>query len=150
LFAKDCIESSIPFIRLNDKAYYVLELMQEYKVDTLAIVEQEKITGVVSEKLLLELEDDAITMEQIISVLPIEKIHDDEHIFDVLKKCTSIHNYFLPVINTDNDYIGITSPQKILQNLSANSAICTKGGILILEMDAKDYSLTEISQNCRI
>jgi acetoin utilization protein AcuB len=146
LFAKDCIESSIPFIRLNDKAYYVLELMQEYKVDTLAIVEQEKITGVVSEKLLLELEDDAITMEQIISVLPIEKIHDDEHIFDVLKKCTSIHNYFLPVINTDNDYIGITSPQKILQNLSANSAICTKGGILILEMDAKDYSLTEISR----
>ncbi len=146
MFAKDCIESSIPFIRLNDKAYYVLELMQEYKVDTLAIVEQEKITGVVSEKLLLELEDDAITMEQIISVLPIEKIHDDEHIFDVLKKCTSIHNYFLPVINTDNDYIGITSPQKILQNLSANSAICTKGGILILEMDAKDYSLTEISR----
>jgi predicted transcriptional regulator len=145
LFAKDCIESSIPFIRLNDKAYYVLELMQEYKTDTLVIVDEEKVKGIVTEKTLLELDDD-VMMHQLINELPVDKILDDLHIFDVLKKCALLHNYYLPVVSTDNYYIGITSPHKILQNLSGNSAISTEGGILIIEMDAKDYSLTEISR----
>ncbi len=145
MFAKDCIDSSIPFIRLNDSVYYVLELMHEYKTDKLAIVEEDKVLGIVSEKLLLEL-DDHLTMEHLIHDLPTDKIFDDMHLFDVLKKCTHLHHYYIPVINADHQYLGVTSPQKILQNMSIHSSITADGGILIIELDPKNYSLTEISR----
>lgn len=52
----------------------------------------------------------------------------------------------MPLVSIENNYIGITSAQKILEQFTATSALSASGGILILEMDAKNYSLTEISR----
>jgi predicted transcriptional regulator len=57
VFAQDCIDTSIPFIRLTDTVGYVLELMQEYKTDALVIAEKNLFVGSVTEKLLLECDD---------------------------------------------------------------------------------------------
>ena len=52
----------------------------------------------------------------------------------------------LTVLTIENNYIGITSPQKILEQFTAKSALSASGGILLLEVEAKNYSLTEISR----
>lgn len=145
MFAQNCIETAIPFIRLEDKIHFVLDLMNEYKTDRLAVVDNEQYIATVSENNLLELDDEQ-TIQQIVEYASIDKILDDTHLFDVLKKCNDINSYALPVVANDNTYIGITSAQKILAQFSANSALSASGGILILEMDAKNYSLTEISR----
>lgn len=145
LFAQNCIDASIPFIRLSDKIGYVLELMQENKTDILAVVDNNIYLGAVSENNLLEC-DDLLTIETLQEQLLPHKIAEGTHLFDVLKITTDLSTYFLPVVNTENEYIGITSPQKILNMLALNSSLATSGGIIVLELETKNYSLTEISK----
>ena len=145
MFAQNCIDTSIPFIRLSDKIDYVLELMQENKTETLAVVDNGIYLGAVAENNLLEL-DDLLTIETLQEQFLPNKILEDTHLFDVLKATTELSTYFLPVVNSENEYIGITSPQKILNLLVLNSSLTTSGGIIVLELETKNYSLTEISK----
>ena len=57
MFAQDCIDTSIPFVRLTDTVGFVLNLMQEYKVQCLAIVEKDLFMGMINENILLESDD---------------------------------------------------------------------------------------------
>ena len=145
MFAQDCIETSIPFVKPKDTIHFVLDLMQEFKTDRLAVVENEQYIAIVSENSLLEM-DDENTLEPILEYAQTDKLTEDMHLFDVLKKCNDVNSYTVPVVTIDNTYIGITSPEKILHQFTAMSALSATGGILLLEMEAKNYSLTEISR----
>ncbi len=145
MFAKDCIDTSIPFIRLTDKVGFALELMQEFKIDNLAIVDNDIFVGLVNESLLLEC-DDLLSINSLQENFLLNKISEGTHLFDILKNTTEHNNYFLPVVNSQNEYIGIITPKKILDVLTLNSSFNTSGGIIVLELEAKDYSLTEISK----
>lgn len=145
LFVKDCIDTSIPYIRLSDTVGYALELMQEYKAENLAVVENGAFVGTISENILLEC-DDLLKIESMQESLHQHKIFEETHLFEVLKKSVEHTTYFLPVVNADNEFIGITTPQKMLNVLVLNSSLGTGGGIMVLELETKDYSLTEISK----
>lgn len=84
MFARDCIETAIPFIRLEDKIHYVLDLMNEYKTDRLAVVNNEQYIAVVSENNLLEM-DDELSIQEVIDHAATDKIEENTHLFDVLK-----------------------------------------------------------------
>jgi len=145
LFAQDCIDTSIPFIRLTDTVAYALELMQEYKAEDLAVVDKDLLAGIVTENLLLEL-DDLLVIETLKENFLQYKVSEGTHLFDVLKISVENTTFFLPVVNSENEYIGITTPQKLLNNLALNSSLTTSGGIIVLEQETKNYSLTEISR----
>lgn len=145
MFAQNCIDTAIPFIRLSDKIDYVLELMQEYKTETLAVVDNGIYLGAVVEKNLLEF-DDLLTIESLQEQFLPDKIAEGTHLFDVLKIAAEKSTYFLSVVNSENEYIGITTPQKLLNMLALNSSLSTSGGIIVLELETKNYSLTEISK----
>lgn len=145
MFAKDCIDTSIPFLRTTDTIGYALELMQEFKIEALAIVQDEKYMGAVTENYLLELED-ILTVDALQEHFIQHKALEDMHVFDVLKVATETSFYFLPVVNAENDYVGITTPQKLLQTLSMYSSLSSSGGIIVLELETRNYSLTEISR----
>ena len=146
MFAQDCIDTSIPFVRLTDTAGYALELMEEYKTDNLAVVDDNAVfAGIISENILLEC-DDILSIDKLKENLLQHKVFEGTHIFDVLKISVEHSTYFLPVVNSENEYIGITTPKKLLNVLAMNSSLSTNGGIIVLELETKNYSLTEISK----
>jgi len=145
LFSQNCIDPSIPFVRLSDEAGFVLGLMQEYKTDRLPVVHEGYLLGLISENLLMEC-DDLIKMEQLREQMLPQKIAEGIHLFDVLKMTAEQSAYFFPVVNTENEYIGCTSPQRILTLLTQQSSLTTSGGIIVLELETRNYSLTEISK----
>ncbi len=145
LFVQDCIDTSLPFIRLTDKAGYAVDLMQEYKAPALAVVNEGVLAGTISENRLLEA-DDLCLIESLRDDLISDSIVEGTHLFDVIKKTSEHSSYFMPVINSEKEYIGITTPQKILNILALHSSFMSGGGIIVLELETKDYSLTEISK----
>jgi acetoin utilization protein AcuB len=145
LFVQNCIESSTPFIRLTDKTGYALELMEEFKTDNLAVVEDALFVGTISEKVLQDSDED-LAIEDLKEQLLQQKMAEGSHLFDVLRKASEYSTYFMAVVNAENEYIGMTTPQKILDNIVLNSSLTTTGGIIVLELETKDYSLTEISK----
>ncbi|MFN8236622.1 MAG: CBS domain-containing protein [Chitinophagales bacterium] len=145
MFVQDCIDTSLPFIRLSDNAGYAIDLMQEYKATALAVVNNGALVGVISEQQLLEVDDQCL-IESLQENLTADNITEGTHLFDVVKKTTEHSSYFMPVVNAEKEYMGITTPQKILGTLALHSSFMSGGGIIVLELETKDYSLTEISK----
>ncbi|MCB0507012.1 MAG: CBS domain-containing protein [Chitinophagales bacterium] len=145
MFAQDCIDASLPFLRPEDSVFNALDLMQEYKATTLAVIENEKFLGTISENFLLEV-DEQQAIGNLHTHFQTNKITPELHLFDVLKATSEFATYFLPVVSLENDYLGITSPQKIIQRLSDNASLITVGGVIVLEMEARNYSLAEIAK----
>lgn len=145
MYAKDCIDASIPYVKPTDTVGFALDMMQENKCDYLPIVKGKKILGVLNENTLLEV-DDTILVETFIQENDTPFLQSGVHVYDVLKKCGQLQLYFMPVLDTQMHYLGMTSPTKILSVYTAYSALNNPGGIIELQMDAKDYSLTEISK----
>jgi hypothetical protein len=145
MFVQDCIDNSIPFLRPTDSVGYALELMEEFKADTLAVVDGAAFLGSVSEQVLLEM-DDTITLNALSAHFQLQHLSEGTHLFDVLKKTTEGPTYFLPVLSIEQEYLGITTPARLLNSIIVQSSLATTGGIIVLELETKDYSLTEISK----
>ena len=54
MLSQNCIDTSIPFVRLSDEVGFVLNMMQEFKTDKLAVVDKEQLLGVIDENILME------------------------------------------------------------------------------------------------
>ena len=52
----------------------------------------------------------------------------------------------IPVVDNDGNYLGMVSQNMMLRAFSDTTAFAMPGGILVLEMNRKDYSLTTISR----
>lgn len=145
MFAQNCIDNSIPFLRLTDDVGYALELLQEYKTNSLAVIENEVFVGVITESVLLEFDED-VKIQALEENLFQHILLEGTHLFDVLKKITEENSYYFAVINVEKEYLGLTTPQKIIDTFIQFSSIATSGGIIVLELEARNYSLTEISK----
>jgi len=52
----------------------------------------------------------------------------------------------VPVINDENQYTGIVTVNDLVAYFAESKSVYMPGGIIILEMDFKDYSMSHISQ----
>ena len=145
MIAKHAIDDSIPFLKLTDKVFFALELMEEYKLFSLPIITEEKLYGIVSEDQLLEI-DESLTLEQLEFPLIKIAVNDFLHIFDVMKLGYENNSDVIPVINKEENYLGLITKKSILNVLQFFSFAKEQGGILVLEVDVVQYSLSEITR----
>jgi len=66
-------------------------------------------------------------------------------VYDVLLVISDQKLTLLPVLNTKNQYMGVISLTDLVQKLSVITSMKNPGGIIILEVNQKDYLLTEIA-----
>ena len=57
MLTRELISNSIPYLHKSDKVYHALQLMNDYHVAHLPIVEEEKYLGIISEEQLLHSDD---------------------------------------------------------------------------------------------
>ncbi len=145
MIAKFAIEDSIPYLKPTDNIMFALELMEEFKVYHLPVVENQKLLGIVSEEQLLEL-DDTLIIDSL--GFPLLKIAAQEnlHIFDVMKLGFESTSSVLPVIDKDENYLGLISPKSLIENLHQYNFARETGGIFVLEVETINYSLAEITR----
>ena len=145
MIAKFAIEDSIPYLKPSDNIMFALELMEEFKVYHLPEVENQKLLGIVSEEQLLEL-DDTLIIDSL--GFPLLKIAAQEnlHIFDVMKLGFESTSSVLPVIDKDENYLGLISPKSLIENLHQYNFARETGGIFVLEVETINYSLAEITR----
>ena len=52
----------------------------------------------------------------------------------------------IPVVDTDNNYIGMVSMEDVLNYFAKTGTFSEQGSIIVLEMHRRDYTLAEISR----
>lgn len=142
---KDYISQDCPELTRLDSPVNALNLMDEYQVSHLPVVENGKYLGLVSED---ELEVRDRPSQGLISgtqdLLAI-KIASHQHIYDALRLVSENHITVIPVVNEENDYLGCITRTALLEGLAKAQSVGDPGGIIVLEMKANDYSLREIA-----
>ncbi len=145
MIAKNAIEESTPYLRITDSVQFAVELMEEFKQEHLPVLNGKELVGVVSEQQLIDTVGVDLLSELSFPLIKIA-IKEHTHLFDAMKAGFESRSSILPVVNSEDNYIGLISPRSLLIKLSEFNFARESGGIFVLEIPAHDYSLAEISR----
>lgn len=143
MLAAQLINTSFPSVHLLDKASFALQLMEDYDVQHLCVITEDKYVGIVDKNALLDTDETAViaTLQDDFIMV---SVHADAH-FLTASSLLSLHELtMLPVISTSADLLGVITANQMLAHLSSFVGADEKGGIIVLEMERRQYSLGEI------
>ena len=145
MLAIELMSEDIPALDSQDNGYLGMQWMEDYKVSELPVVKESKYLGLITEEILLNMSNlDKKIDEQKLNLNPIAVV-STEHIYEVLNKISISKLSLIPIINEEGHYLGIISLHQLIKSISQLTAISDMGGILRLELNINDYSLSEIS-----
>jgi acetoin utilization protein AcuB len=146
MFAKQLITDDIIPLKTSDSGAQALAFMDDYKLAHLPIVNNVEYLGMISEDDIFVLNnfDQPLGNHQLSSVN--SYVTENQHVFEVLKIIAEQKLTIVPVLDNKNRYQGSITAQNLLEKLASVFSVDQPGGLIILEMSEKDYSLSEISQ----
>lgn len=146
MFAKDLISDIIPIINTSETGIKALNWMEIFRVSHLPVVNNEDFLGLISDTDIYDLNE----AEQAIGAHPLSLIrpyvYANQHVYEVIDLVSKLNLTVVPVLNEDKQYIGSITLHDLVNNFSEITAVSEPGGIIVLEMNIHDYSLSEITQ----
>lgn len=144
MLAGDLITDEIPPLKMTDTVEMALDWMEQFKVSHLAVVNNRELIGLVSETELLDYEhpEEQISASKLHIMRPV--IHYYQHTYDLLRIMSSLNLSLIPVVDEKEQYKGCITLQGMVQNLSTMASVQNPGGVIVLEMNQHDYSVTQI------
>jgi CBS domain-containing protein len=146
MIAQQLISDIITPLKSFETGADALVLMDELRVSHLPIVNQEEFLGVISDTDILTYNNFTEPVGSHPLSLSNAYIIDNQHIFDVIRIIDAMKLTLLPVLDEKKHYLGSITLTTLCHNISDLMALNNPGGIIILEINDKDYLLTEIAQ----
>jgi acetoin utilization protein AcuB len=137
---------TLPYLRLSDKVFQALELMNENHVEHLPIVDGDKYVGMISEEDLSQAENDHSTLEQFKQSISNAAVKDDEHVLKAIQTAVQNGLTVVPIVGEDNELLGVVTYSDLLKYSSEFMSLNEPGGLIVLEIESKNYSFNEISR----
>ena len=131
---------------MQDKIYSATQLMTDYHITHLPVVDEEKYLGLVSEEMLLHADDDNATIDTLQQGFINISVKDSEHLLSAIQETVENELSIMPVVNEDNELIGCITKTDLLKNASDFMSLNEPGGVIVLEMDPRQYSFNELSR----
>ncbi len=143
---KDLISASLPTLSPNDTVFQALQLMTDYHVSHLPVITDEKYIGLVSEDQLLNVEDDGQSLELTQSDFSSLSVNANMHFIEAVRLTNEYSLSVMPVIDNETNWVGSITSTDLLKYLGKMNGIDDPGGIIILEMEKRDFSFSEVSK----
>ena len=145
MLAVELISEEIFPLSTSDTGNHALQLMEDFKLTELPMVQHSEFLGLVKEGDVLDMNDldEAVGKQKLALERPI--IFASEHIYEVLGKMSLHKLSLIPVLDEESNYLGVITMPAIIESISNLAAIRDLGGILQLELNVNDYSLSEIA-----
>lgn len=146
MIASELISYDIPPLKLSDTGNKALDWMEEFKITNLPIVKEGEYFGLISESSLLDNNEVDGAIEGFAFNLPKPFVNENQHLFEVISIMVENDIDVLPITNSGNQYLGVVTNKMVMNNLSRVVSMSNAGSILTLEINVKDYSLSEIAR----
>ncbi len=144
MLTRELISNSIPYLHKSDKVYQALQLMNDYHVAHLPIVEEEKYLGIISEEQLLHSDDQNI-LDQLAISDGGTSVQANDHFLKAIQVAVQNKLSVVPVIENEQ-ILGIVTYNDLLKNASNFMSLNDPGALVVLEMEGKAYSFSEINK----
>jgi acetoin utilization protein AcuB len=146
MLAKELISTSIVPLRTSDTGQDAQRIMEEFKVSHLPIVNNIDFLGLISEDDIYSLNDPSEAIGNHTLSLTRPFVDQYQHIYDVIELFTTEKLSIVPVLNKSNHYLGVITIQDLVIHFGQITAVQNPGGIIILELNENDYTMSEIAR----
>lgn len=144
MLTRELISNSIPYLHKGDKVYQALQLMNDYHVAHLPVVEDESYLGIISEEQLLQSDDDNL-LEQLPITDGDTSVQGSDHFLKAIQTAVLNKLSIVPVVD-EKLLVGIVTYNDLLRNASEFMSLSDPGALIVLEMDSRNYSFTEVNR----
>lgn len=143
---KELISGSIPTLSPNDTVVHSLQLMADYHLTHLPVVQEDAFLGLVSEDDLLNASDDSLSINKIAVPLSLVSVQANSHFTEAIRLANEHNLGIVPVVEEQAIWIGAISRIDLLKALARMSGVEEPGGVIVLEMEQRNFSFSEISK----
>jgi len=146
LIAKELISFHIPSISCSDTGEKALALMDENRVSHIAVVDGDEYKGLISDCEVYDLDDDTLPLSKSNPNLMRPFVNGFSHSYEVIALLSEFNISAIPVLDDKEQYLGVISSQDLVKELTKITNANEPGGILILGLNVRDYSMTQVAQ----
>jgi acetoin utilization protein AcuB len=140
------ISPIVPTLQPTDTGTRALFLMEENNLTQLPLVLEDKYMALVQENDVMDLAnaDNQLNSSDILNYKP--AVLATGHPFEALRVAHQQNLSIVPVVDKENTYLGSITRNDLLKYIAENSGLDSPGGILVLEIEPRNYSLHEIAR----
>ncbi len=146
MVAKDLISEVIPSLKTSDPGQVALNWMEIFRISHLPIVNNQDFLGLISDTDIYDMNmpEEPIGNHALTLLKPY--VTTEQHIFEVIGLASRLKLSVIPVLDSKNHFKGVITTSDLIQHIAGISSLDQQGGIIVLEIIERDYSLSQISQ----
>ncbi len=146
MIARNLLTEPVLPLKPSDTGATALGMMDEYRVAHLPIVDNLEFRGLISDTDIYSMN----SFEDAVGDHPLSTagiyVQEGDHVYEVIREFHEHKLTLLPVLTGKNQYLGAITLQGLVSHLARITAVDNPGGIIVLEVNEKDYSPSEISR----
>ncbi|MEY4279009.1 MAG: hypothetical protein RL377_1013 [Bacteroidota bacterium] len=135
----------LPMLHMEDKVSFALQCMEDFDVQHLPVVKDDYFIGLANKADLLDT-DESNTLDSLSDQFQKIGIASSAHFLTALDLFTKHHLSLLPVLNEQQECIGVITQQHLNDNVAQFLGVAKPGAILVLSVSPFQYSLAEMSR----
>lgn len=145
MVAEILISNEIVPLKTSDTGEEALNVMSDYFLRYLPIVNNFQLLGILSEDEILDHD-----VSEPIGSYRLSYQHSyvtaKDHIYVVMRLLAESGLTIIPVVDDDKNYLGVITLEALLQYFAGMASFASPGSILVLEVASRDYSMSEIAR----
>lgn len=146
MLTRDYINLEFPYLTPEDTVNHALTLFEEFKAFHIPVIEDRKFVGLMDEAILLNAMDYSAPISSFEVQYNTVHIDGNEHVYNAARIASQHNVSTVAVIDADNSYLGAIDAFSFNKLLFENAGVTEAGGIIILSMKIRDYSLNSLAQ----
>jgi predicted transcriptional regulator len=147
MIAEELINQMIPPLKIYDTVEKAVRWMEEFRVNQLPVVKNRKYMGMITDEEIIEKNLYGVTLDTLkLGYTDVYVMHF-QHFYTVMEVAIRNKVQVVPVLDEHQDFFGMITINDTIAAFGQMSALQGQGGILVLSMNERDYSLSEISRH---
>ena len=146
MLARELISDVVTALKTTDSGTLALSWMEVFRIKHLPIVNHREFLGLISDADIYGQTDPDEPQGNHHHTLPKPDVNDHQHIYPLIELMSRKERTLVTVLNAEKQYLGAITQEDLTRKFAHLSAMQQPGGIIELEMNQIDYSLSEISQ----
>jgi acetoin utilization protein AcuB len=146
MVAKDLISDEIPSLKTSDLGQTALNWMENFRISHLPIVNNQDFLGLISDTdiYVMNRPEEPIGNHELTLLKPY--VTTEQHIFEVIGLASRLKLSVVPVLDENSHYKGVITSSELIRYIAGLTSMDQPGGIIVLELVERDYSLSQIAQ----